>query len=347
VSLPRPRPPISGRAIHEDALAPGAPVDLTVDLAPEHGGLLLANPILAAAGTFGYGVEHGEMVDVERIGAICTRGTTRQARSGNPPPRMALLAGGVVNAVGLQNPGVDVVIDRYAPIWASWQVPVVVNVCGSSVADYVDVVHRMEGVSGIRGIELNLSCPNGHGGPLFGLDAGLAETLTAAIRRVTDLPLVVKLSPEAPDIRPIARAIRDAGADALSAVNTLPAVIVSEGRERPGLGVADGYGGLSGPALKPTALRVVYEVAQAVDLPIVAIGGVTSLDDVLDYLAVGASAVAVGTALFGDPGLAVRLVDELADACRRRGLDTYRPLVGTALPRRQRPPSIRGVEYRP
>jgi dihydroorotate dehydrogenase (NAD+) catalytic subunit len=320
-----------------------AEVDLSVDLGR---GLVLENPVLVASGTFGYGIEYGDVVDVGRLGAICCKGTTLKPRIGNVPPRVTETPAGMLNSIGLQNPGVDAVVDKYAPVWQGWRTPVIVNVAGESVADYVEVVRRLEGVPGIAAIELNISCPNvGAGGLQFAIDPDAAAAVTAAVRRVTDLALLVKLSPNVADVRPIARAIEDAGADALTAINTLSGIAVAPSRQRPLLGNV--YGGLSGPAIKPVALRIVYEVAQVVDIPIVAIGGVTELADVLDYLAVGAVAVQVGTAIFADPTLPVRLIDELADECRGRGLDSYRSLIGTALPKRPGPPSAKGVEYRP
>jgi dihydroorotate dehydrogenase (NAD+) catalytic subunit len=241
---------------------------------------------------------------------------------------------------------VDAVIKKYAGTWATWRVPVIVNVAGESVEDYVEVAKRLDGVPGVAGIELNISCPNvGRGGLQFAIDAGAAGEVTAAVRRATDLPLLVKLSPNVSDIRPIAKAIADAGADALTAINTLSGIAVAPTRTKPLLGNV--YGGLSGPAIKPVALRIVYEAAQAVKIPIVAIGGVTELADVLDFLAVGAVAVQVGTAIFADPTLPVRLVDELADACRARGVASHRDLVGTALPMKPAAPSAKGVEYKP
>ena len=318
-------------------------IDLSVDLGR---GLLLPNPILVASGTFGYGVEYGDVVEVDRLGAICCKGTTLKARIGNPTPRVTETPGGMLNSIGLQNPGVDAVIEKYAKTWARWKVPVIVNVAGESVRDYVEVTRRLEGVPGIAGIELNISCPNvGAGGLQFAIDAGAAGEVTAAVRRATDLPLLVKLSPNVADIRPIARAIEEAGADALTAINTLSGIAVAPGRSKPLLGNI--YGGLSGPAVKPVALRIVYEAAQVVKIPVVAIGGVTELADVLDFLAVGAVAVQVGTAIFADPTLPVRLVDELADECRRVGVRTHLELVGTALPKRAGAPSAKGVEYRP
>ena len=321
-------------------------IDLSVDLAPEHGGLRLANPILVASGTFGYGVEYGEVVDVQRIGAICCKGTTLRPRAGNLPPRVTETPGGMLNSIGLQNPGVDAVIEKYSSVWAGWKVPVIVNVAGESIEDYVEVARRLDGVPGVAGIELNISCPNvGKGGLQFAIDRDAARAVTAAVRRATQLPLLVKLSPNVADVRPIAKAIEEAGADAITAINTLSGLAVAPDRTRAFLG--NTYGGLSGPAIKPVALRIVYEVAQVVSIPIVAIGGVTSIDDVLDFLACGAVAVQVGTAIFADPELPVRLVDELRAVCVGRGWETYRPFVGTALPKRAGAPSAKGAEYRP
>jgi dihydroorotate dehydrogenase (NAD+) catalytic subunit len=337
----RPAPARSAVASRERIAA--SDVDLSVDLGR---GLVLPNPVLVASGTFGYGVEYGDVVDVNRLGGICCKGTTLKARIGNPTPRVTETPAGMLNSIGLQNPGVDAVIEKYAETWTTWKTPVLVNVAGESVRDYVEVVRRLDGVPGIAGIELNISCPNvGAGGLQFAIDAGAAAEVTAAVRRATDLPLLVKLSPNVSDIRPIARAIADAGADALTAINTLSGIAVAPGRRRPLLGNI--YGGLSGPAVKPVALRIVYEAVQAVRIPVVAIGGVTELADVLDFLAVGAVAVQVGTAIFADPTLPVRLVDELAETCGARGLPTYRDLIGTALPAKAERPSAKGVEYRP
>ena len=324
-------------------LEPVVDVDLSVDLGR---GLVLKNPILVASGTFGYGVEYGDVVEVDRLGAICSKGTTLRPRVGNVTPRVTETPGGMLNSIGLQNPGVDAVIEKYAGSWRGWKTAVIVNVAGESIEDYVEVVRRLEGVSGVAGIELNISCPNvGKGGLQFAIDAGAAGEVTAAVRRATELPLLVKLSPNVADVRPIARAIADAGADALTAINTLSGIAVAPSRQKPLLGNI--YGGLSGPAIKPVALRIVYEVAQVVDIPIVAIGGVTELADVLDFLAVGAVAVQVGTAIFADPTLPVRLIDELDAECRRRRIRTHLELVGTALPKKAGAPSAKGVEYRP
>jgi dihydroorotate dehydrogenase (NAD+) catalytic subunit len=342
-SAARPARAIAVAPVEVPAPVRAEDVDLSVDLGR---GLVLPNPILVASGTFGYGVEYGDVVEVDRLGGICCKGTTLKARIGNPTPRVTETPGGMLNSIGLQNPGVDAVLEKYAETWAGWATPVIVNVAGESVADYVEVTRRLEGSSGVAGIELNISCPNvGKGGLQFAIDAAAAAEVTAAVRRATDLPLLVKLSPNVADIRPIARAIADAGADALTAINTLSGIAVAPGGSKPLLGNI--YGGLSGPAVKPVALRIVYEASQAVSIPVVAIGGVTELADVLDFLAVGAVAVQVGTAIFADPTLPVRLVDELAEHCATRGHTSHRPLVGTALPRKAGPPSAKGVEYRP
>ena len=339
----RPASPSRIEAVAERKLAPTVDVNLSVDLGR---GLVLANPILVASGTFGYGIEYGDVVEVDRLGAICCKGTTLMPRIGNITPRVTETPGGMLNSIGLQNPGVDAVIEKYTETWTGWKTPVIVNVAGESVADYVEVVRRLDGVPGVAGIELNISCPNvGRGGLQFAIDAGAAGEVTAAVRRATDLPLLVKLSPNVADVRPIARAIADAGADALTAINTLSGIAVAPSRMKPLLGNI--YGGLSGPAIKPVALRIVYEVSQIVDIPVVAIGGITELADVLDFLAVGAVAVQVGTAIFADPTLPVRLVDELAADCRSRGLSSYSDMIGTALPRKPGAPSSKGVEYRP
>jgi len=324
-----------------------ARVDLSVDLCPRlPGKLVLRNPVMTASGTFGYGVEYGEVIDVQQLGAICCKGTTLEPRTGNRPPRVTETPAGMLNSIGLQNPGVDAVLEKYADLWASWEVPVLVNIAGYSIEDFTSVARKLDGMPGIAGIELNISCPNvGRGGLQFAVDRDAAATVTAAVRRATDLPLMVKLSPNVTDVRPIAEAIASAGADALSAINTLAGMAIDPRTRKPLLGNV--YGGLSGPAIKPVGLRVVYEIAQVVDIPVVGIGGITTLDDALDYLAVGAVAVQVGTAIFADPEVPLRIIDGLRAYCAERGLESHLPLVGTALPARRDRPSAKCSEYRP
>jgi dihydroorotate dehydrogenase (NAD+) catalytic subunit len=330
-------PTASPSAPSVDALG-GRPVRLTVDLGR---GLVLPNPILAASGPFGFGVEVADLVDLPRLGGLVTRGVSLKPRGGQPAPRMASIPAGLLVGVGLQHPGLEQVLERYAATWARWTVPVIVNLGGESAGELGEACRLLDGVPGVAGIELNLS--SGGGARVFGLDASAASNAVAAARRATDLPLIAKLTAAAGDVRAVAQAVEEAGADAISAINTLPGLAVAADRRSPALG-AD-YGGISGPALRPVALRVVYEVAQTVDIPLIGIGGVATLDDVLDFLAVGASAVGVGVAALADPMLPVRLADELADACRARGLDDVAALVGTALPGRAGPPSTRGAEY--
>jgi dihydroorotate dehydrogenase (NAD+) catalytic subunit len=313
---------------------------LSVDLGR---GLVLPNPVIVASGPFGYGVEVADLVDLGRLGGIVTRGTTLRPRGGHPAPRIAEVAAGLLVGVGLANPGIDAVLDRYAPAWAGWPVPVVVNLCGDTVADLAEAARRLDGAAGVSGVEVNLSCGSGRGGMVFGLDPEAAAGAVSAVRRATDLPLLAKLTAAAADIRAVARACEQAGADAISAVNTLPAMALAADRREPVLG--SGYGGLCGPALRPVALRAVFEIAQVVDVPVIGIGGVATVGDVLDLLAAGATAVGVGVAALADPMLPVTLADELADACRERGFTNYRDLVGTALPSRTGPPSTRGAEY--
>ena len=322
---------------------PAAAVDLSVDLGR---GLVLPNPILVASGTFGYGVEYGDVVDVDRLGGICCKGTTLKPRIGNPTPRVTETPGGMLNSIGLQNPGVDAVIEKYAATWTDVEDAGPGQRrgrIGRRLRRGRAAARRRAGRGRHRAQHLLPQRRRGRA-PVRDRRRRGGE-VTAAVRRATDLPLLVKLSPNVADIRPIARAIADAGADALTAINTLSGIAVAPGRTRPLLGNI--YGGLSGPAVKPVALRVVYEAAQVVKIPVVAIGGVTELADVLDFLAVGAVAVQVGTAIFADPTLPVRLVDELADECGRRGMTSYRDLIGTALPTKAGRPSAKGVEYRP
>ena len=323
-----------------DALG-GRPVDLAVDLGR---GLVLPNPVTVASGPFGYGVEVVDLADLPRLGGLVTRSTSLKPRSGQPAPRMAEVAAGLLLGMGPQNPGLEAVLDRYAGVWARWDVPVILSLCADSAGELGEAVRRLEGEAGIAGLEINLSCGGGgRGGVIPGLDADAAASYVAAARRGTDLPVIAKLTAQAPDVRAVARSVEDAGADAISAINTLPGLVPSADRSGPALGSV--YGGLCGPAIRPIALRVVWEVAQAVDVPVIGVGGVASVDDVLDFLAVGASAVGVGVAALADPMLPVRLADELADACRALGVSAVGDLVGTALPARPGPASTRGAEW--
>ena len=328
----------SGVAPSLDALG-GRPVDLAVDLGR---GLVLANPVIGASGPFGYGVEVADLVDLPRLGALVTRSTSLKPRAGQPGPRVVEIPAGLLLGIGPQNPGLETVLERYAGVWARWAVPVILSLCADTAGELGEAVRRLDGEPGIAALELNLSC-GGSARGVPGLDPDAAAAWVAAARRATDLPVIAKLTAQAADVRAVARAVEDAGADAVSAVNTLPGLLPAADRRGPALGSA--YGGICGPALRPIALRVVWEVTQAVDVPVIGIGGVAAVGDVLDFLAVGASAVGVGVAALADPMLPVRLADELADACRELGVAAVAELVGTALPSRPGPPSNRGAEY--
>jgi dihydroorotate dehydrogenase (NAD+) catalytic subunit len=291
-------------------------VDLHVDLGR---GLTFPNPVGVASGTFGYGFEFEQLVDIQRLGAVWTKGTTLLPRAGNPLPRVAETTAGMLNSIGLQNPGVEHVVRVYAPRFATWRVPVVVNVAAGDLDEYVAVVRRLDGVPGVAGIELNISCPNIAHGLDVGRDPAAAARVVAAVRAATRLCLVVKLSPNVTDIGAVARAVEGAGADAVSAVNTYVGMKVHLGARRPVLPRA-GTGGLSGPAIKPLALAAVAAVRAAVSLPVVAIGGIASAADALEFFVAGADAVQVGTANFADCGASLRVLEGCVEHARRQGL---------------------------
>ena len=320
-------------------------MSIGIDLAPGNSaGRRLRHPLLVAAGGAGFGAELLEIVGVKAPGALVTRSVTRRPDRGAPPPRMAPLADGLLHAMGTPNPGIDAVLRRQGPRWAAFETPLIVSICGNDVDDIASMARTLEMQPDVSGLELNLACGDrSRGGVPIGLEVETAETATVAARAATDLPLIVKLTAVAPDIRPIARAVVAAGADAVSATTPLPALLPDAARERPRLGAA--YGGLSGPALKPTGLRVVYELAQVVKVPIIGIGGVASLDDALDYLAAGASAVGLATAALADPWLPARLAEQLERWCEAQDV-TLDQLIGRALPRRRDRGSLRGGSFR-
>ena len=305
---------------------------LSVDLAPGHKhGLRLRNPVLVASGTFGYGTEYQKLIDVQRLGAICSKGITLRPRKGNRTPRIAETPAGMLNAIGLQNIGVDRVIREMAPIWERWQVPVIVNISGERIDEYARLAERLDGVPGVAGLELNISCPNvTANGRLFADDPELAAAATAAARTRTDLPLMVKLSPNVTDIAAVALAVEAAGADCISMINTLVGMTIDVRTRRPFL--ANVTGGLSGPAIRPVALRLVYRVAQVVRIPIVGLGGIACLDDALQFLMAGASAVQIGTANFVNPAAGLEILDGLAAYLEAERCDRVQEIVGLANP---------------
>jgi dihydroorotate dehydrogenase (NAD+) catalytic subunit len=305
---------------------------LAVNLAPHRpGGFWLANPVIAASGTFGYGTEYADLIDREQLGAIVSKAVALTPRAGNPMPRLYETPAGLLNAIGLQGIGVERVIAEKAPLWASWRVPVIVNVVGESIAEFCGVVERLSGVAGVAGFELNVSCPNVEGGTLFGDDPQLAADLTQAVRQRTDLPLLVKLAPTAPDVIAVARAVAAAGADALVVANTWPGMAIDLTTRRPVF--PGGGGGLSGPAIRPLSLRLVYLVAGAVALPVVGCGGVATAADALEYLMAGACAVQVGTMTFREPSAMLAILAGLREFGEREGLRELADIIGAAQPR--------------
>jgi dihydroorotate dehydrogenase (NAD+) catalytic subunit len=305
-------------------------LNLAVELAPRRKtGLAVANPVMTASGTFSYGLEFAKAFDVQRLGAIVSKGTTLRPRSGNPQPRTAETPAGMLNSIGLQNVGIDALVRDIAPIWATWQVPVIVNIAGDSVSEFGDLAVRLEGVPGVSGIEVNISCPNvSVGGMEFGQDPDLAAAVTEAVLRETTLPVIVKLTPNVTDVIKIARAVVDAGADALCVINTVQGMAIDVKRRRPA--IATVFGGLSGPALKPIALRMVYQVAEAVDVPVIGCGGISTAGDALEFIMAGATAVQVGTASFSNPRAPLDILEGIESFLREEGVTDIGELRGVA-----------------
>jgi len=295
-----------------DASARGrTPAD--VDLSVTIGALRLRNPILAASGTFGYGLEFAHLVDLTGLGGFVTKGLSREPMEGAPPPRLRETPSGMLNSVGLQNVGVRAFIGEKLPVLRKYDTQVIANVFGCTVEDYVEVIRALEDAEGVAGYELNISCPNvKKGGMQFGAEPGMVAEVVGAARQAAKRPLWVKLSPLVADIGVIARAAEEAGADALTVANTYPAMAVDYKTGKSKLG--NTTGGLSGPAIKPITLRLVWEAHRAVKIPVLGLGGIETVEDVLEYLAVGATAVQVGTASFTDPRATRRLVERLRKA---------------------------------
>jgi dihydroorotate dehydrogenase (NAD+) catalytic subunit len=316
--------------------ASGAP-NLRVNLAPDNmHGLELANPVMVASGTFGYGTEYQAIVNIQRIGAICSKGITVRPRDGNPPPRIAETPAGMLNAIGLQNVGLRGIIREKAPIWARWSVPVIANISGESIGEFEQLAESLDGVPGIAALEVNISCPNIRaGGRLFADSAESAAAVTRACRAVSTLPLMVKLSPNVGNVVEIAQAVEEAGADCISVANTLLGMLIDVDRRRPYL--ANRTGGLSGPAVRPVIVRMVYQVSAAVSVPVVGVGGVTCTEDALQYILAGATAVQVGTANFVNPRTATEVADGLATYLLEHGISDIAELVGAARPPAARP----------
>lgn len=283
-------------------------------------GLSLKNPIMPASGCFGFGREYSQFYDLSKLGAIMIKATTPEPRYGNPTPRVAETNAGMLNAIGLQNPGLDKVISEELPFLSSYDVPIIANIAGSMVEDYVKVAREISNAPNVHALELNISCPNvKEGGITFGTDPEIAKAVTKAVKEVSEVPVYVKLSPNVTDIVEMAKAVEDGGADGLTMINTLVGMRLKLKTGKPV--IANKTGGLSGPAIKPVAIRMIYEVSQKVSIPIIGMGGISDAEDVIEFFYAGASAVAVGTANFVDPFVCPTIIDELPSLLDQLGFD--------------------------
>ncbi|HZZ82143.1 MAG TPA: dihydroorotate dehydrogenase [Gemmataceae bacterium] len=298
-----------------------------VNFAVTLGRLRLQNPILVASGTFGYAREMAGTIDFARLGGIIPKTVTRVPRIGNAPPRTVETASGMLNAIGLDNDGIDHFIAHHLPYLRTLPTAIVANIAGKTADEFTEMAEKIGKEAGLAGLELNLSCPNVSGGLDFATDATVTRRIIENVRKVCPLPLIAKLTPNVTNIVPIAQAAADGGADAVSLVNTFVGMAIDWRKRRPILGNVTG--GLSGPAIKPLALRLVYLVASKVRVPVIGVGGIRTIDDVMEFLVAGASAVQIGTANFFDPTVSVRLVDELAGTCEELGVDNVSEIVGT------------------
>lgn len=297
-------------------------------LAVEIGGIRLKNPVMTASGTFGYGLEFEELVDLNRLGAIIVKGLSLQPAAGNPPPRIVETASGMINSIGLENIGIDAFLRDKLPGLSAFETPVIVNTYAVTVEEYAELAARVEEVDQIAGIEVNISCPNVKaGGVAFGVDPHAAGRVVKAVRAKTKKPVIVKLTPNVADIACMAKCAEDSGADAVSLINTLTAMAIDINTRRPKLGNVTG--GLSGPAIKPVALRMVWQAARAVKIPVVGIGGIMSAEDVLEFMIAGASAVQIGTANFVNPHVSMEIIDGLAKYLEKNSIDSIQEIVGT------------------
>ncbi len=303
------------------------PVNSQVDLRTRLGRLELSNPILVASGTFGYAREMQHLVDLTRLGGVIPKTVTAQPRSGNAPWRTVETAAGLLNSIGLDNDGIDAFIAHHLPYLRQIGTRVIVSIAGRTPGEYVQMAGQLQQAGGADALELNISCPNVTGGVDFGTDPEACHRLVSAVREACDLPIIAKLTPNVTSIREIAQAAAAAQADAVSVINTLLGMAIDWRMRRPLLGNV--MGGLSGPAIKPVALRCVYQVAQAIDIPVVGIGGIATIDDVMEFLVAGAAAVQIGTANYYDPTISQRLVEQLPAALQQAGVSGVGEIIGT------------------
>jgi dihydroorotate dehydrogenase (NAD+) catalytic subunit len=305
-------------------------MDLSVRLAPDNPrGLNLKNPVMTASGTFGYGTETSHLFDIRKLGAIVCKGTFLEPRDGNPQPRIAETPSGMLNAVGMEGIGIEALIRDKVPVWAGWDVPVIVNIAGETVEEYVRIAERLDRVYGIGGIEVNISCPNIQtGGAEFGIAPDTAATVTAAVRQATSLPVLVKLTPNTSEITAVAEAVAGEGADALTLINTIKGMAIDIYARKPILGNITG--GLSGPAIKPVALYMVYEVAKVINIPIVGCGGISTAADALEFIMAGATAIQTGTAGFSNPSAPVEILEGIEDFMAKKQLNSIKEIIGAA-----------------
>lgn len=300
-----------------------------IDISTDLGGIKLNNPVCAASGTFGYGREYEPYVDISKIGAVIVKGTTLEPRAGNPPPRIIETASGMLNAIGLENPGINEFLNTHLPYLRENNVTVIANIAGNTIEEYAAIAEMIEGNPGVAGIELNISCPNvKQGGLQFGTDPQMVYEVVKAVKEKTTLPVMPKLSPNVTDIVEIARASEAGGADALSMINTLMGMAVDINTRKPFL--ANIFGGLSGPAIKPVALRMIYQVYREVKLPILGGGGIVNYRDALEFLMVGATAISVGTGIFINPQLTEEIVSNLLHYMQENNVASLSELVGAA-----------------
>lgn len=299
-----------------------------MNLSVQIGRLTLQNPVAVASGTFGYGVEYSQLIDLNELGAVVVKGIRLGPVRGNPTPRTVEVASGLINAIGLQGPGVDGFIKKYWPFLKQLKVPTVINIWGTTVEEYAEVARRFDALGGVGALELNVSCPNlKEGGAQFGTDAKLLGQVVAACRKATSLPLITKLSPNVVSIAPYAKAAEDAGSDALAITNSYPAMAIDIETRRPKL--ANVTGGLTGPCIKPIAIKLVWEAAKAVKIPIIGMGGIQNAADAIEFMMAGATAVAVGTANFYEPQTALQVIAGIREFMQRRDIHDVRELIGS------------------